>query len=216
MHTPPAVLYLTRYQHQASPTSLREIVAWPVVGPSPTPNELANGLRPFVDADAASSDGAKGAEVCLTSTLSLDGVKIAQTSPAAPSMPLPDLAAPLKLYHVLRACSQHVEAGVRARRDGDAEAEVLCFAPTPAAALITAWHLWCVVPPNPSLSPARDLARLLGAWRKGACGIWPVWDDVWGPVAILEPAKQDPATLAQLRAKCLPHEASGLLGFVTK
>lgn len=215
-----AHLYLIKYHVPGSP-EMHEMVGWGV-GPEAVASDnpdLRSILRAQVNAEALARFGHKASLLVRVDPLALDGVTVAHPTPEEPPRPLPDLpseallgvsAKGLRVWHVIRNAHPHIQWELRPP-EGAQGAGVLCLAYTAAAAVVSAWNLWCYTPDAQSPIPGTDLAHLLGSWERGACGVWPVRDEQWFPVAVLTPPKAEPEKIhkrAQIAA------SRGLLAFI--
>lgn len=215
-----ATLFLVCYQPPGI-EALRELVCW-------TDNplharthadlrldpELGRELRAAVDADALAHFGARGGEIARISTLALEGVQIVHVPEARPDAPAHERCRPapllepqerLGVWHIIPDAPEPVYWG--AENPDPAQASVLCLAPTPHAALVSAWSLAAFDPAAPSLSPCRDLAQMLGGWQKGV-GLWPSRSELY-PVAVRVP-QQDPNKIRTIATR---NASRGLLAF---
>jgi len=214
-----AHLYLVRYQAPGS-QDVHELVGW---GRSPDPlstqdPDLRAVLRTQVDAEAMARFGRKAAHVVSVDGLTLDGVTVERPTPEEEPRPLPCLpretfdpsACGLRVWHVIRNAHPHVQWELRPP-EGAEGAGVLCLAPTAAAAVVSAWNLWSFTADAHSPTPGTDLAHILGSWERGACGMWPVRDEQWSPVAVLAPPRADPEKIYKRAAVTA---SRGLLAFI--
>jgi hypothetical protein len=211
-------LFLVAYQPPEQ-GGLRELVCWTDNPPHArtlpdlcADQDLMHEVRHAVDADAQAHFGQAGGDVLRITTLALEGVKIEaipDTPASAPTWkrarPAPDLSQPLRVFHVIPRAPEQVYWGFRLP-EGQEQEGVLCLAPSPHAALVSAWSLAAFDPSHPSPSPCRDLAVWLGGWQRAA-GLWAARSDHF-PTAVLTPQR---VSAEEIQRRAAPNAARGIL-----